>query len=194
MNYHNITHIDQNNGDGLRVVLWVAGCSHHCYNCQNPQTWDPKSGILFDESAKGEIFEELSKDYISGLTLSGGDPLYEENLSDIALLVDEITTNFPKKTIWLYTGYRIKIFDENIIDMDTNKAFYWLTAENCNNDKEFKSDYIRKFILNHVDLIVDGPYIEAERDVTLKWRGSKNQRVIDVKKSRKQGEIVLYCD
>lgn len=83
MNYHNITHDDMLNGVGLRVVLWCSGCSHNCHNCQNPQTWDINSGISFDEKAKEELFSELSKDYISGITFSGGDPLHENNLQTI---------------------------------------------------------------------------------------------------------------
>lgn len=105
MNYHNITHDDMNNGDGLRVVLWLSGCSHKCKNCQNPQTWNSNSGILFDEDAKNEIFNELSKDYISGITFSGGDPLHENNLMDVANLIFKVKENFPKKTIWLYAQY-----------------------------------------------------------------------------------------
>lgn len=98
-----------NNGDGLRVVLWLSGCSHHCFNCQNPQTWDPDSGIPFDELAKQEIFNELSKDYISGITLSGGDPLHENNLSEVLSLVEEILNLFPSKTIWLIQDTHVKI-------------------------------------------------------------------------------------
>lgn len=109
INYHNITHDDMNNGDGLRVVLWLSGCSHHCFNCQNPQTWDPDSGIPFDELAKQEIFNELSKDYISGITLSGGDPLHENNLSEVLSLVEEILNLFPSKTIWLIQDTHVKI-------------------------------------------------------------------------------------
>jgi len=105
MNYHNITHDDMLNGDGLRVVLWVAGCSHHCKNCQNPITWDPDGGILFDKEAREEIFEQLEKDYIAGITFSGGDPLHEANLKEVTALAKEIRSRYPKKTIWLYTGY-----------------------------------------------------------------------------------------
>ena len=105
MNYHNITKDDMLNGEGLRVVLWVSGCSHHCKNCHNPITWDPEDGLLFDEAAKEEIFEELSKPYISGITLSGGDPLFCSNRAAISELVKEIKAKFPDKTIWLYTGY-----------------------------------------------------------------------------------------
>lgn len=109
MRYHNITKDDMLNGDGLRVVLWVAGCTHGCKECQNPVTWDVGGGIPFDNEAKEELFAELNKDYISGITLSGGDPLHPSNRSDIGLLVEEIHTLFPTKTIWLYTGYT---FDE----------------------------------------------------------------------------------
>ena len=90
MRYHNITKDDMLNGDGLRVVLWVSGCSHCCKECQNPVTWDPNSGILFDESAKQEIFEQLEKAYISGITFSGGDPLYVQNISEVTKLAKEI--------------------------------------------------------------------------------------------------------
>lgn len=177
-----------NNGDGLRVVLWLSGCSHHCFNCQNPQTWDPDSGILFDESAKQEIFNELSKDYISGITLSGGDPLHENNLSDVLSLVKEIRHSFPQKTIWLYTGFRIRVVNMSNYPSWDN---YFETE-----DVDMKGVYhsIRSEILNSTDVIVDGEYIDEQRDVTLRWRGSTNQRVIDTKKSLEQGNVVLYCD
>jgi anaerobic ribonucleoside-triphosphate reductase activating protein len=105
MNYHNITKDDMNNGAGLRVVLWVAGCSHHCRGCQNPQTWDPESGVPFDDNDAEEIFAELSKDYISGLTLSGGDPFYMKNRDVLEKLCKEVKERFPDKTIWSWTGY-----------------------------------------------------------------------------------------
>ena len=100
-----------NNGSGLRVVLWLSGCNHHCKNCQNPQTWDVNSGILFDKSAKEELFRELGKDYISGITLTGGDPLHENNLDEVISLIKEIRERFPSKTIWLYTGYVVKLVE-----------------------------------------------------------------------------------
>ena len=104
MRYHNITKDDMLNGDGLRVVLWVAGCSHCCRECQNPQTWDPNGGIPFDQEAKDELFEQLGKTYISGVTFSGGDPLHKNNITEITRLAKEIREKFPDKTIWLYTG------------------------------------------------------------------------------------------
>ena len=105
MRYHDITKDDMLNGDGLRVVLWVAGCSHHCKGCQNPITWDPEGGVLFDESAKQEIFEQLDKPYIEGITFSGGDPLHEKNVDEVTAFAREIKEKYPKKNIWLYTGY-----------------------------------------------------------------------------------------
>ena len=207
MNYHNITYPDMNNGDGLRVVLWLSGCSHHCYNCQNPQTWDANSGIPFDESAKKELFRELDKDYISGLTLTGGDPLFESNLDGVLDLVtefnkrynfqkfdsanpckigvsedkntDEIRLSFPNKTIWLYSGYNYQKIMKQLLNL--------ATQENYNM-------YKRQQIISQCDVMVDGRYIDSQRDISLKWCGSKNQRVIDIQKSLKQNKIVLYCD
>lgn len=105
MNYHNITKEDMLNGDGLRVVLWVAGCSHHCKGCQNPVTWDPNGGLKFDYDAADELFDALNKDYISGITFSGGDPLYHANRAEVLELAALIKTRYPTKTVWLYTGY-----------------------------------------------------------------------------------------
>ena len=179
MNYHTITYPDQNNGDGLRVVLWLSGCSHHCYNCQNPQTWDANSGIPFDESAKEELFRELDKDYISGLTLSGGDPLHEANLDGVLDLVNKIRLLFPNKSIWLYSGYNYQKVMRQLPNLATKK----------NHDM-----YKRQRIIKQCDVMVDGKYIDSQRDITLKWRGSSNQRVIDTRKSLEQNKVVLYCD
>lgn len=104
MRYHNITRDDMLNGDGLRVVLWVAGCNHCCKECQNPVTWDPNGGLPFDQAAKQELFDQLEKSYISGVTFSGGDPLYPGNRMEITALAKEIREKFPEKTIWMYTG------------------------------------------------------------------------------------------
>ncbi len=105
MNYHNITKDDMLNGDGLRVVLWVAGCTHHCKNCQNPITWDVAGGLPFDKEAENELFEALDKPYISGITFSGGDPLHFLNRDEVFRLVKKCREMFPEKTIWIYTGY-----------------------------------------------------------------------------------------
>lgn len=179
MNYLKIEHEDVCNGTGLRVVLWLSGCSHHCYNCQNPQTWNPDSGIPFDESAKQEIFTEMSKDYISGITFSGGDPLYENNLDEVLKLVKEIRISFPTKTIWLYTGYSYsEIFRGQSL---------CLSQEGLNNFK-------RREIIKQCDVLVDGEYLDEQKDLTLKFKGSKNQNCIDVKQSLAQNKMILYCD
>ena len=183
MNYLKIDHEDVCNGDGLRVVLWVAGCSHGCLECQNHQTWNPKSGIEFDEPARNEIFEELEKPYISGITLSGGDPLYIQNLDTILDLIYDIKKKFPTKTIWLYTGFT---FDRL---MDNYKSYRQTPFEYRDDEWLERWEIIRR-----CDVLVDGPYIKEQRDITLKWRGSSNQRVIDVQETLKQGRIVLYCD
>ena len=186
MNYLKIGHEDVCNGTGLRVVLWLSGCSHYCYNCQNPQTWNPDSGIPFDESAKQEIFNELSKDYISGITFSGGDPLHEYNLDEVLKLVQEIRISFPEKTIWLYTGFCWN---------DIMCSFAGLQADYVVLDKkDIEAWEKRREIISNVDVLVDGEYIDEQRDITLKWRGSSNQRVISVVDSLAQGKIVLYCD
>ena len=193
MNYHNITYPDQNNGDGLRVVLWVSGCSHHCKGCQNPQTWDTNSGVPFDESAKEEIFKELNKDYISGITLSGGDPLNEANLDGVLGLVNQIRLLFPQKTIWLYTGYRVRGIQEGLFVLTPN-----VITDKISDHKKIinrvNEDVKRSDIIKQCDVLIDGRYIEEKRDITLKWRGSSNQRVINVQKSLQKNEIVFNCD
>ncbi|MCI9440534.1 MAG: anaerobic ribonucleoside-triphosphate reductase activating protein [Ruminococcus sp.] len=159
MQYHNITTDDMLNGEGLRVVLWVAGCSHACPGCHNPVTWAADGGLDFNEEAKKEIFAQLEHSYIHGITYSGGDPLYTGNRQTIAALAQEIREKYPKKTQWLYTGYT------------------W---------EEIKGEKVIPFL----DVIVDGRYVEEEKDPLLSWRGSKNQRVIDVHRSLKAGEII----
>ena len=162
MRYHNITKDDMLNGDGLRVVLGVAGCGHHCRECQNPITWDPDGGILFDGEAREEIFEQLEKDYTAGITFSGGDPLHEANLKEVTALAKEIRSRYPKKTIWLYTGY---LWEE-----------------------------IREWeIMKYLDVLVDGRFEPEKKDLTLKWKGSYNQRVINVPKSLELGQVVLHA-
>ena len=179
MNYHNITYPDMNNGDGLRVVLWLSGCSHHCYNCQNPQTWDVNSGIPFDESAKEELFRELGKDYISGLTLSGGDPLHEANLDGVLDIVNRFRFSLPNKSIWIYSGYTWNQVVNPVITDDFNPSRDELLRK-------------RKEIVKQCTVMVDGRYIDSQRDISLRWRGSKNQNCIDIQQSLHQNKIVLY--
>ena len=180
MNYHNITKDDMLNGSGLRVVLWLSGCNHYCKGCQNHITWDSNDGIKFDMSAKEEIFNQLNKDYIAGITFSGGDPLHKNNVEEVYYLCKEIKEKYPNKDIWLYTGFTW----EEII----------CKAEICLNNIS-EDDYVwrkRKEILELIDVIVDGEYKEELKDVNYPWAGSTNQRVIDVNKSLLNGEIVLW--
>ncbi len=194
------------NGSGLRVVLWLSGCSHKCKGCQNPQTWDASSGILFDESAKEELFRELDKDYISGLTLTGGDPLFESNLDGVLDLVTEVNKRYntvqdivrnqdknhnilnenanefrlssPRKSIWLYTGYEFnEIFGDNQFEDLGNRYCKWTK---------------RADIVSRCNILVDGKYIDSKRDLTLQYRGSDNQRLIDIQQSLQKGKIVLW--
>lgn len=113
MNYHNITKDDMLNGDGLRVVLWVAGCNHQCEDCQNPITWDITGGIPFDEAAENELFEALAKPHISGITFSGGDPLHPFNRGETFRLMRKVKEQYPDKTVWVYTGFRWEDFEQH---------------------------------------------------------------------------------
>ena len=160
MNYHDIQKCDMLNGNGIRVTLFVSGCNHHCKNCQNPETWNPNSGIPFDENALNEIYDELKLDYIDGLTLSGGDPMNEANIDDIYTLVSKIKKDFPDKTIWIYTGYT---YDE-------------LKNDNTENGEK------RRKILEKCDVLVDGKFIEELKDVNYPYAGSTNQRIIYLNK------------
>ncbi len=162
MRYHNITKDDMLNGDGLRVVLWASGCEHKCDGCHNKVTWDKCGGLEFDDAARKEVFDALDKSYISGLTLSGGDPLLSDNRNEITELARKVRAKFPDKTIWLYTGYKW----EDIRDLE---------------------------IVNHIDVLVDGKFEKSLKDTNLMWRGSSNQRVIDVKKSITNNKVVLHC-
>ena len=151
MNYLEISKCNLLNGDGIRVVLWVSGCSHHCKGCQNAYSWDCRAGIPFDDAAREELFEALEPDYISGVTFSGGDPLFEKNRETVAALIREIKQRFPEKTIWLYTGYTY----EEILAFDAIRP-----------------------VLDDIDVIVDGEFVEALRDDAYPWAGSTNQRVL----------------
>ena len=153
------------NGDGLRVVLWVAGCSHCCKECHNPITWDPDGGLLFDDVAKQEIFEQLDQSYISGITFSGGDPLHSANRLDVRNLMSEIKEKYPDKTIWLYTGYEWK-------------------------------DIWHYPMMKYVDVVVDGEFKIDLKDANLLWKGSSNQKVINVQETLKKTDPVvpiLHC-
>ncbi len=161
MNYHKIDKCSISNGIGFRTVLWVSGCSHRCDGCHNPETWDSESGKPFDDNAKQELFRNLEHDYISGITFSGGDPLYWSNRTPVEFLAKEIKGKYPDKTIWLYTG------------------FDWHDIKDIP-------------LLRLVDVIVDGIYLKNHKDTSLPFRGSSNQRLIDVQKSLESKSVVLY--
>lgn len=161
MRYHDITKDDMKNGDGLRVVLWLSGCRHHCPGCQNPVTWDPGDGLLFDDRARSEIEEQLEKPYISGMTFSGGDPLFPGNVPEVTAYIKELKRRFSEKTIWLYTGEKW----EDIQELE---------------------------VLQYIDVLIDGRFEQEKKDNLLHWRGSGNQRVIDVRESLRRGLVVLH--
>lgn len=173
MNYMQIEKTSISNGLGFRVVLYCSGCSLKCHGCFNPETWDCNAGKLFDEKAKEFLFNQLYKPYIKGVTLTGGHPLEEENAETIYLLVKEIKNKFPTKDIWLYTGYTWENIFPNVATCDLNLNMLY-----------------KQRIVEMCDVVVDGPYIEEQRDITLAFRGSKNQRLIDVQETLKSGKIV----
>lgn len=162
MNYAKIEFNDVANGTGIGIVLWVQGCNMHCKGCHNPQTWDFDTGYHFTQQEKNKLIKELQKPYITRLTISGGHPLDPHNVEDVIALVKEIKTKFPTKDIWLYTGYT------------------------------YEELYYRKIsrVLLYIDVLVDGPYIEEQRDISLPFCGSRNQRIINVKETLKQGKII----
>lgn len=148
MRFHNITYPDVNNGEGCRVTLWVAGCTHHCKGCHNPQTWSFKSGRDFTEDIKNKLYNVLRLPYIKGITFSGGDPL--DSFEDVFELIKDIKNSFNDKDIWLFSGY---------------------TLEDIQNSE-------KKIILEYIDVLVDGEFKEELKDLSLKFRGSSNQRIL----------------
>ena len=165
MNYHKIEKTSIANGTGVRVVLWCSGCSLHCEECHNPETWDFAGGKPFDNAARQELFEALDKPYIKGITFSGGHPLEPQNINTVNSLISDIKQQLPEKDIWLYTGFRLT--DKHFIDQE-NHLFN---------------------VISQCDIVVDGAFEKNKKDLRLKWRGSTNQRVIDVKATIKQGKI-----
>lgn len=155
MNYLSILDCSVTDGEGIRVTLFVSGCGHHCKGCHNPESWNPNNGKEFTDETKQTLFKLLERDYIDGITFSGGDPLYPSNRETVVKLTKEIKEKFPNKTIWLYTGYQ---YDDV------------------------------KDLLNYVDIVVDGKFILEQRDITLPFRGSPNQRIIDIKNNK-----ILYA-
>lgn len=169
MNYQAIFKEDMVNGDGLRVVLWVSGCEHHCLNCHNPETWAKESGKPYTKEVEKELMGYLDNDFIDGLTLSGGDPLAPYNREAVTKLCKKIRNKYnmyketptrQRKTIWVYTGYKY----EEVKDLE---------------------------IMKYINVLVDGEFVQSKYDRDLLYKGSSNQRVIDVQKTRKHDSIIL---
>lgn len=166
MNYATIKKNDIANGTGVRVSLFVSGCRHKCKNCFNSEAWDFGYGEKFTDETKKEIFDALNHDYIKGFSLLGGEPFEPENQEELLKLLKEIDEIFPEKDVWCYTGFSAEdLFSGNRND-------------------------IAKDMLKHIDVLVDGKFIEDLKDLSLIFRGSSNQRIIDVKKSLKSGKII----
>lgn len=170
MNYAGIEPLNITNGPGLRVCLFVSGCNRHCKNCFNPETWDFNYGEPFDKDATNKILKYLSEKPITGLTILGGEPMEKQNQKDVANLITTVRKQLPEKTIWVFTGY---------------------TYEELTDPKKALTEHTRQ-ILDNIDVLVDGPFIQEKKDLSLKFRGSSNQRLIDMNKTRKEGHIIIY--
>ena len=165
MNYIKVTKNDIANGIGIGCVLWVSGCDIHCKNCHNQSTWDFNTGQPFTEDTMQEILLTLTKPYISRFTISGGHPLDPRNAPKVLEIVKRVKMVFPNKDIWIYSGY-----EWNYIIQD---------------------ETLRE-IMRYTDVLVDGAYIDELRDIALPFRGSSNQRIIDVPKSLEQNKVILW--
>lgn len=175
MNYATIKWTDIANGEGVRISLFVSGCTHRCKNCFNAIAWDFSYGEVFDETVQNRILKELGSSFIAGLSLLGGEPLEPQNQRALYPFIQKVKTLYPNKTIWCYTGF---VWDEQ-----TGA----LTQENKNTECTEK-------LISLFDVLVDGPFIEELKDIRLKFRGSSNQRIIDVQSSLREQKCVLYMD
>ncbi|MCD7727516.1 MAG: anaerobic ribonucleoside-triphosphate reductase activating protein [Ruminococcus sp.] len=171
MNYGSIKKCDVANGPGVRVSLFVSGCTHHCKGCFNPETWDFNYGKEFDSSAENRILELLIPDYIEGFSLLGGEPFEPQNQPTLTLLLRKIKKRFPEKKIWCYSGYTL---DKDIL----------------NKDSKIRTEYTDEMI-GYIDVLVDGEFKEELKNLNIKFRGSENQRLIDVKKTLSGGSVTL---
>lgn len=170
MNYGNIKYYDIANGEGVRTSLFVSGCTHHCKNCFNPETWDFRYGKPFTKQVEDEIIKSLKPDYINGLTLLGGEPMEKANQMALLPFLKRVRESCPQKTIWCYSGY---LFDSELLN--ESRARCEVTDQ----------------MLSLIDILVDGEFKEEQKDITLRFKGSANQRIIDVQKSLKEGKVVL---
>ena len=172
MNYADIKQIDIANGPGVRVSLFVSGCNHHCKGCFNECAWDFNYGNKFTEETIQEVLKDLNKDYISGLTLLGGEPLEPANQKGLLPLVKKVKEKYPEKSIWCYTGF------------DFEKDVMGSMSQNVEETKE---------LMKYIDVVVDGKFEEDKKDITLKFRGSSNQRIIDVQKSKEKQKVIDFA-
>lgn len=182
-----VRNLDVSNGEGVGISLFVQGCPFHCYNCFNPETWDFEGGKEWTEEVENEFLELAKRPYIKRISILGGEPLAEENLDGVLNLVNKIRLLCPEKTIWLYSGYTWEI----IFDYETPQNLMKRPNDEILYDYHM---FKRKQIISKCDVLVDGRYVDSERDITLKWRGSKNQRCIDTRKSLEHKKVVLWCD
>ena len=173
MHYGTIKKNDIANGKGVRVTLFVSGCTNCCKNCFQPQTWDFNYGNLYTKEVEDEIIEALKPSHIAGLTLLGGEPFEPENQSELVKLLRRVRKELPTKNIWSFTGF---VLDQDLLDGG---------RKHCEVTDE---------MLSLLDVLVDGPFIEEQKDISLAFRGSKNQRIIDVQKSLKEMDVVLYME
>lgn len=171
MNYGEIKKTDIANGSGVRVSLFVSGCRHHCKGCFNPETWDFCYGNKFTSDTEEEILSALKPDYIEGLSLLGGEPFEPENAPRLLELLKRVRKEFPHKNIWCYSGY---LFEE-LAGLTPSSAYTDISRE----------------MLSLIDVLVDGEFVENLKNISLKFRGSENQRILDVKKSLMQNKAVL---
>ena len=171
MNYATIKNCDIANGPGVRVSLFVSGCTHHCKGCFQPETWDFNYGKLFTEDIEKLIFSMLKPDYIAGLTVLGGEPMEYQNMVALFPFIYWVKHKYPKKTIWLYSGWTYEEL------MARNNGYIgWQT----------------KTLLKYMDILVDGPFVKEKKNIALRFRGSENQRIIDLRQTEKQGKIILW--
>lgn len=170
MNYAEIKKTDIANGPGVRVSLFVSGCRHRCPGCFNDIAWDFDYGKLFDDNVQDELLEALAPKYIAGLTILGGEPFEPENQIELLPFIRRVRERFPNKNIWIFTGF---VFDTELLGESRAR---------CSATDE---------ILSMVDVIVDGRFVESEKDITLRFKGSSNQRIIDVKKSIETGSVAV---
>ena len=175
MHYATIKWTDIANGEGVRISLFVSGCTHHCKNCFNEVAWDFSYGEPFTDEVAEKILSELNSSFIAGISLLGGEPLEPSNQEALYPFIKEVKRRYPTKSIWCYTGF---VLDETTGD---------LTAKG-------KNSPITKDLISLFDVLVDGPYIEEQRNIRLKFRGSENQRIIDVQKTLESQQCVLYLE